>query len=361
MNWPGENVLTRLIDALENGVGGFLRPWQIRRVGKANAEARATERLLLEQNELDIADLKAGRKRLNEKGLLVACTPPPPLLLQGPHTDDAVDGSHLLPGAVGFVQVAQSTMLAGELQRAVNLKRIALYAEEEAEEIDNRSAGGEHPDSYTEARLDADWLAKWRTGAQDVSLDEMQRLWGKLLAGEVAKPGTYSLHSVDFLARMSPSDANLLARLAPFATEAGIIRLEQEFFARHGLQFVDFLFLDDLGLINGTVGAGSLNATLAQIHHNGRALSTLPCGKHVLIFDMGATSDAPPKTMFDVFSITRVGREILTLAQIPANLEYVQQIAEVAVARGAVEVQMGTLHPDGKQIVWPRTIAKKTV
>jgi hypothetical protein len=41
MNWPGEKVTTRVLDAVENGIGGILRPWQIRRVRKANAEARA--------------------------------------------------------------------------------------------------------------------------------------------------------------------------------------------------------------------------------------------------------------------------------------------------------------------------------
>ncbi len=68
MDLPGEKVLIRLIDLLETGIGGALRPWQVRRVEGANAEARIYERLLLEQAEKDIPDIRAGRKRIDASG-----------------------------------------------------------------------------------------------------------------------------------------------------------------------------------------------------------------------------------------------------------------------------------------------------
>lgn len=359
MDWPGEKVLTRVIDALENGIGGVLRPWQTRRVAKANAEARAAERLLLEQVEINIADLKAGRKQFDASGKLIDSDVPPRLLLEGPIRGENKLIGQQSSGIVEFAHAAQDAAQAQDLQRAVNLKKIALYAEEEAEEIDRQAQAAEITHEEPQSKMDADWFAKWRTGAQEVSREEMQRLWGKLLAGEVARPGSYSLHTVDFLSRMSSADADLLARVAPFATSGGIIRVGDDFFASHNLSFSDFLYLDDLGLINGTVGVGGLQYTLGHSDFNGRAISTLLCGKHVLIIDMGEVTKSPPKMVFEVFVLTRVGREILTLASIPINMEYLRKICDYAISHEAEEVQVGTLHPDGRQIMWPQTMAKK--
>ena len=253
MGWPGEKVLVRVIDAFENGIGGALRPWQIRRVGQANAEARKCERLLIEQVELEIADLKSGRKKLDAKGRLIACESRPDNLIEGPKLEEIklIENSHA--ASMEFAQAARESSHAHEMQKAVNLKKISLYAEEEAEELDRRSEGEESGSTGPQHELDADWFAKWRTGAQEVSKEDMQRLWGKLLAGEVARPGSYSMHTVDFLSRMSSADATALARVAPLVTSIGIIKVADEDFKSLGFTFGDFLYLDDLGLINGTI------------------------------------------------------------------------------------------------------------
>ena len=44
MEWPYQTVLVRVVEALEKGVGECLRPWQIRRVAKADADARRPDR-----------------------------------------------------------------------------------------------------------------------------------------------------------------------------------------------------------------------------------------------------------------------------------------------------------------------------
>ena len=276
MDWPGEKVINRVIDALENGIGGALRPWQIRRVGKANAEARAEERLLLEQAELDIADLKAGRKRLDANRKLIACDVSEQILLEGP-TSRKSSPIEL------FEQTAQDATHAHELQRAVNLKKIALYAEEAAEDIDQSAESAGTSDQATPPEIDADWFARWRTGAQEVSKEEMQRLWGKLLAGEVSRPGSYSLHTVDFLSRMSSTDANLLAKVAPFVSNGGIIKVGDDFFTEKGLGFQQFLYLDDLGIINGATSIAGLTYGLGQSDMNGRAFSNLLLGTNIVL------------------------------------------------------------------------------
>lgn len=357
MSWPGEKILIRLIDTLEKGIGGALLPWQTRRVSKANAEARALEFLLLKQAELDVEELKAGRKKIDASGKLVVCDTPKLLgALDARSNDESPPESRSL-NRMEFAVAARTAADALDMQRAINLKKISLYAEEEAEELDNKSPTTSAADSTQSKKVDDDWFAKWRTGAQEVSREEMQRLWGKLLAAEVAEPGSYTLHTVDFLSRMSTSEAELLARVAPFVTDSGIIRVGDDFFKSHNLNFSDFLFLNDLGLLNGIVGVGGLQATLGRSHFNGRAMYTLVSGRQALVFDMGDVANSPPELKFEVFTLTRVCQEILTLTNITTDPAYLQKISEQAISKGAVEVKIGNVHSDGRRIIQLRTIA----
>jgi len=361
MEWPGETVLVRVVDALEKGIGGALRPWQTRRVAKANVDARIQERLLIEQAELDIADLKAGRKTLDANGKLVR-SDTRLLLLQDEHKKTEVQYAQQRScAAMEFSQSAREAAQAREMQRAVNLKKIALYAEEEAEEIDQQSDGYQQSTAGPPVELDNDWFAKWRAGAQEVSKDEMQRLWGKLLAGEIARPSSYTLHTVDFLSRMSSADAELIARIAPFVTSGGIIKVDDDYFKSQGVDFQEFLYLNELGLINGTVGVGGLQFHLGVNEQNGRSTSSLVAGTHALIFDIGDAEEPVKKLAFDVFALTRVGKEILTLTSISIDMNYMQLICDLGIAKGAEEVRMGLLHPDGRQVVNLKTMAIKKV
>ena len=52
-----------------------------------------------------------------------------------------------------------------ELQRAINLKKIAVFAEEDVE-------AHEH-DTVSEEPIDTDWFTRWRENAQDVTDEQM--------------------------------------------------------------------------------------------------------------------------------------------------------------------------------------------
>jgi len=354
VDYPGEKVLIRLVDLIETGVGGYLRPWQIRRVAGANADARRIERLRLEQTEIDIAEIRAGRKGFDASGKLVALEARPPLLLEGPGAADATSAEAAAEFVEGFAAAARDTAEADGLQRAVNLKRIVLFAEEDAEKID-RQTDAPGPAEGSPPEVDPDWFWRWRTGAQEVSREEMQRLWASLLAGEVARPGTYSLHTVDFLSRLSKPDADLIARVAPFITSSGIVKPGSDFLAGKGFRFEDFLYLEEIGIINGA--AGTLSFNLGGWDDSGRTVADLACNGTVLRFDMGETARSPAKLTFGAMMITKIGREILSLASFAADEDYLRGIADMAIEKGAHRVLRGRLHADGRQILDLRPMA----
>src|ERR1039457_5581175 len=73
-----------------------------------------------------------------------------------------------------------------------------LLAEEAQKEL---------PPNTDAHQIDHDWLFKWADMAKEVSNDEIQWLWAKVLAGELKQPGKYSLRLLSILSSLRKSDA----------------------------------------------------------------------------------------------------------------------------------------------------------
>lgn len=188
---PGEKLAIKIWETLtEKGIGGLLTPWQIRREGRAQADVRRHEKLILAQAEKDAQDILAGRKALNASGRQLEildgvsspvaggaiCEPTKALLDQRDPSPD-------------LLRIAAAKFSAREVQRFVNLQRIALQAEEQARQMGDKTLSDEP--------IEPDWLNRWRENAQDVSVEHMQNLWARILAEEINAPGSYSMGTLE--------------------------------------------------------------------------------------------------------------------------------------------------------------------
>ena len=68
-------------------------------------------------------------------------------------------------------------------------------------------------------RTDLDWFDRYITLAEDVGNKTMQDLWAKILAGELSRPGSYSLKALKVFREMSIIDAKLLAKACSLAVK----------------------------------------------------------------------------------------------------------------------------------------------
>lgn len=68
-------------------------------------------------------------------------------------------------------------------------------------------------------RTDLDWFNRYITLAEDVSNKTMQDLWAKILAGELARPGSFSLKALKVFKDMSIVDAKLFAKACSLAVK----------------------------------------------------------------------------------------------------------------------------------------------
>ena len=60
------------------------------------------------------------------------------------------------------------------------------------------------------------WTSRWINYAQDISSEELQKLWGKILAGEIKSPGQTSLRTLSILRDMTQKDAQDFFNLMQF-------------------------------------------------------------------------------------------------------------------------------------------------
>ena len=63
---------------------------------------------------------------------------------------------------------------------------------------------------------DPDWTARFFEGVQDVSSEDMRKIWSKVLSGEVEEPGRTSLRTLSILKDMSQRDAEAFSALMEY-------------------------------------------------------------------------------------------------------------------------------------------------
>ena len=114
------------------------------------------------------------------------------------------------------------------------------------------------------SKMDEDWVSNFFSKCRLVSDEEMQELWASLLAGEANKAGSISKRTVDFVAAMDKSEAEIFARLCRFTANswkaALIFNFNDKILEGNELPYKDLAHLDTIGLIkleaNGFIREG---------------------------------------------------------------------------------------------------------
>jgi Protein of unknown function (DUF2806) len=143
-------------------------------------------------------------------------------------------------------------MIAGD--EALSMRAVAYLGHEMLVEQANRERIVEHavedlrsapPKEDPKREIDDDWLHTFMKDASTKSAPEMQLLFGKVLSGEIKRPGTFSMKAVRVLSMLSPVTARQFEKLCnlsvSFLNRAQVIsyagQAGQNSLAKHGLSF----------------------------------------------------------------------------------------------------------------------------
>lgn len=167
----------------------------------------------------------------------------------------------------------------------------------------------EHPRIEEQGMYDFDWFVRFFEAVGNVSDETMQNLWAKILAGEIARPSTFSLKAIDVMRNLSKRDAELFIKVCSHSFMSSVTNIylpnEDEYIESVGIQYTDIMKLSELGLI--------FNDATITLNIN---LSTQPLilvNTHDLIMLMTSTSGNSEKISIRQYPFTEVGKELSTL------------------------------------------------
>jgi hypothetical protein len=316
---PGEKLIEKIWTTVtEKGIAGLLSPWQIRREGRARIDVRREEALAAVRTQVDIEDILAGRKLYNPetRKLLPAPTDAEPPLLTVEGDNGRREPRLFAPtppmNAPALARHAEQSLIAREMQRSLNLQRIAHYAEEAAE--------GTPDEKVSDAPIDPDWFENWRRRAAEVSGEVLQRLWAKILAGETTQPGSFAVHTLDLLSRLSRQDAETIGRLGPFLLYGSMVfRSADRLLEKAGISFETLLLLEELGILSSVHGLGSVQRKFIANGTSSRYAISL--SSRAVLFE------TDHDVAISIYPVTRVGQELLKLGHFGPPQEYVEAVA----------------------------------
>ena len=161
------DIGVKLIDAVQKAVGKIYEPTHIKRIAKAQAAA-----------EIISAEIISAENA----------------------------------GQVQEINLRTATRLAHlEHRRQENIEAICAKAVDQILRL---------PEPDLETPVDEDWLCNFFDQAQDVGNDDMQNIWTKILAGEVAQPGSFSHRTLNVVKLLSRKEAQDFTTLCSFIWNA---------------------------------------------------------------------------------------------------------------------------------------------
>jgi uncharacterized repeat protein (TIGR03899 family) len=207
------------------------------------------------------------------------------------------------------------------------------------------------PESVSTEPVDPDWINRFFTSAQDISNEQMQHVWGRLLAGEVTMPGSFSLRALECLRNLTSADARVFSLACEFALyDAGgnallispyppplgglVVHLSgpkpireqtskfRELYESRGLDYQRIQLLSELGLLR--FAREEKCELTTKLPASFRAFVRV--GTQLLV----AEKEDPEATLtIPSMSLTRVGCELFRLHTPTANPEFEALLAQV--------------------------------
>ena len=198
------------INKIGNAIGWWAEPRQI--IRKAEAEAKAA--MIQAKSDIEVADFK----RRVESDIEIP------------------DLNRRTEARVAFESIKQQANMEGIACAALSYLNISDATPQDVED---------------------DWVTNFFEKCHNVSDEEMQQAWARILAGEANNPGSFSRKTVNVMADLGKADAEMFRNLCRFVCTQWSGRIDiplvfdfyHEIYNQQGVQFESCAHLEDLGLV----------------------------------------------------------------------------------------------------------------
>lgn len=330
MEFFGEKLVIKMWDTLmDRGMGGLLAPWQAKKMGKAAAEIRRDEMIIIAETE---AKISAARKSVP------ALHSPIPKQLEQKSFGELLEKEGVSQPAIDLEDVMASVERADLLEKAqgeINVSRAVMIAEKELLFDDT-----DVPDEVVQE----DWFRRWRDSVRYVRSENLQTMWGKILAGEVKNPGTYSIRVLELMSSLSEKEAATISLVAQYLIQNNIHRDQLPFLETKGISLGVLLELQSIGIL---VGADSVSLGVDYPSLNVASYQRiLRCNNKGILVEH---EDRDKKMKFQTISATGVGQKLIELGNFEADPEYLRRVSQNLIESG-YKVRIGDCKKVGEQL-----------
>ena len=239
------------------------------------------------------------------------------------------------------------------LREQVNLDMISQRAASELQDASD-SNGQSAPEESVDT-INDDWLNAFEAEARQKSTEEMQTFFGKILAGEVRKPGSYSTRTIKILGSLDQNIASHLVKLCSMSIsqfqrsmvcspggDAASNALQE-----YGLDFSTLNLLNEHGLVISDYNSwwefmpcvahpgGDQQAVCIPLSYQGRHWILMP----------KSNREVGKKLRIEGVALTQSGRELLTIVKSQQVDSYSKELAQFFEKKGVQMIEVG----DGEQ------------
>jgi hypothetical protein len=251
------------------------------------------------------------------------------------------------PGQTPSLGVDESQLTARTLERQAFTE---LVQQQNTEAIVSRAAEELSGDKYVpEEKPEPEWTSRFFRIAEDIPTEELQYLWGRILAGEIRKPGSFSLRTLETVRNLSKKEAETFVKLAPYLIRSGedyfYLREPEYVVGQQGkLIYTEMMALREAGLINSepflgyTLGAARAGTTQWYLN-----------GSIGLRFEFASGRDA---VTLQVGVLTAAGIQLLKLVTPLPDIEYLNLFAQQLRAEGVSVYSANVQMVDEQQFVF---------
>ncbi len=171
--------------------------------------------------------------------------------------------------------------------------------------------------------INEDWTTRFFNIVKEINTEEMQHIWSKILAGEITKPGSFSMRTLETIRNISQTEAKTFQKVVPLIVIAGndfLLTSDKDIYEKFGINFSDILMLDECGLMTSS-GMLSLTQTIT-------GKSDVLVYNSAFVMVANDTTEKTAKIDYMVYPLTSAGKELYRILSCTPNKEYFLAFAE---------------------------------
>ena len=304
----GESLRAKIWETLDKGLGNLFKPWQIQREELAQAHSDRIRQLISAKTTKEVELLNHDRLDIDDKGRI---------------TYLGIKNQKFGTYRELFLDDEKERII----QKKINLLNVISVADSIAES---------QPDTGNASEPSYEWFERWRENAEYATSDDLRILWAKVICKECEKQGNVSLKTMDYLRNLSHEDANSIEKFSRLNAGPMIIRcfgnplIEDVQVLPPEYTLGEFKELEENGIITD-VGELGFSCSLRDIGTADESFFRIT----VVTVQINITNDDKTKDLIiNGFKITKIGRELFSIINSTADIQYVKNIVGLLNRRG---------------------------